>query len=88
MGSKRPVSKTVTFHVDVLRAQLVSQQKRCETVWAEVCAQEQEYVERKQVGAPAVQALKKYERLRDQYCAEEQRRVLLRGLVAENGGEV
>jgi hypothetical protein len=82
------MSKSVTLHVDVLRRQLVSQQKHCEALWAEVCAQEQEYVERKQVGAPSVQALKKYERLRDQYLAEEQRRVLLRGLVAENGGEI
>jgi hypothetical protein len=82
------MSKTVTFQVEALRKQLVSQQKRCEEVWAETCAQEQEYVERMQVGAPSVQALKKYERLRDQYLEEEQRRVLLRGLIAEGGGEI
>ena len=51
-------------------------------------AQEQEYVERMQVGAPSVQALKKYERLRDQYVEEEKRRVLLRGMIAEGGGEI
>ena len=82
------MSKTVTFKVERLRQQLVLQQKHCTELWAEMGAQEQEYVERMQVGAPSVQALKKYERLRDQYLEGEKRRVLLRGLIAENGGEV
>ena len=85
---KGPMRKNVTLNVEALNRQLVLQQKRCAELWAEMGAQEQEYVERRQVGAPAVLALKKYARLRDQYVEEEKRRVLLRGLIAEGGGEV
>lgn len=88
MGFERPMRKDVTINVEALRRQLVLQQKHCTELWAEMGAQEQEYVERMQVGAPSVQALKKYERLRDQYLEEEKRRVLLRGLIAEGGGEI
>lgn len=82
------MSKTVTIKVAALGRQLVLQQQQCTQLWAEMGAQEQEYVERRQVGAPAVQALKKYERLRDQFLEAEQRRVRLRGLMAEGGGEI
>ena len=84
-GSMRKIS---AINVEALRRQLVLQQEHCTQLWAEMGAQEQEYVERMKVGAPTVQALKKYERLRDQYLEEEKRRVLLRGLIAEGGGEI
>lgn len=88
MGLKQPMRITSTLNVEALVRQLEMQQKHCEQLWAEMGAQEQEYVERMKVGAAAVQALKKYERLRDQYMEEEKRRVLLRGLIAEGGGEI
>lgn len=82
------MSNPVTINVEALRRQLVLQQTHCTQLWGEMGAQEQEYVERMQVGAPVVQALKKYERWLDQYLEAEKRRVLLRGLIAEGGGEV
>ena len=88
MGLKGSMGKIAAIKVETLRRQLVLQQERSTQLWAEMGAQEQEYVERMKVGAPTVQALKKYERLRDQYLEEEKRRVLLRGLIAEGGGEI
>jgi len=87
-GLKGQMRKIATINVAALGRQLVLQQEHCKQLWAEMCAQEQEYVERMQVGAPTAQALKKYERLRDQYLEEETRRMLLRGLIAEGGGEI
>jgi hypothetical protein len=88
MGFERPMRKTVSIKVEALRQQLVLQQKHCAELWGEMGAQEQEYVERMQVGAPVVQALKKYEHLREQYLEEDKQRVLLRGLMAKGGGEI
>jgi len=66
-----------------LRRELAALQKRCTQLWAEMAAQEQEYVERKKCRAAATGAFKRYEALRDRYWAVEARRVELRGLIAE-----
>jgi hypothetical protein len=88
IGLKSRMRNTTTLNVAALSRQLVLQQDRCSQAWAEMGAQEQEYVERMQIGAPAVRALKKYQQLREEYLKEEERRVLLRGLIAEGGGEI
>lgn len=79
---------TVTMKLEALKRRLSSQEKHCTELWAEMGAQEQEYVECKQAGALSVQAFKKYDRLRIRYLAEERWRVLLRGSIAELCGEI
>lgn len=69
--------------VKALKRELRALAKRCEKLWGELGAQEQEYVERKLSRAPAQRAFARYEILRDRYWAAETRRVQLRGLVAE-----
>jgi hypothetical protein len=69
--------------VKALRRELAALQKRCTKLRAEMGAQEQEFVERKMCRAPTVRAFKRYEELRAQYWAAENRRVELRGLIAE-----
>jgi len=86
MGFKRSMRMTGTNRMDALRQQLVLQQEECTRLWAEMGAREKEYVERMQSRAPSAQALKKYERLWDQYLEAEKRRVLLRGVIAGGGG--
>jgi hypothetical protein len=71
--------------VKALKRELRALGKRCEKLWGELGAQEQEYVERKLSRAPAGRAFERYEILRDRYWAAETRRVQLRGLVAERG---
>ena len=66
-----------------LKRELAALQKRCTQLWAEMAAQEQEYVERKMCRAAVTRAFKRYETLRDRYWAAEARRVQLRGLIAE-----
>jgi hypothetical protein len=66
-----------------LRRELAALEKRCTKLWAEMGAQEQEYVERKMCRAAATGAFKRYEALRDRYWVAEARRVQLRGLIAE-----
>lgn len=66
-----------------LKRELAALQKRCTKLWAEMAAQEQEYVERKMCRAATTRAFRRYEALRDRYWAAEFRRVQLRGLVAE-----
>jgi hypothetical protein len=66
-----------------LKRELAALQKRCTKLWAEMAAQEQEFVERKMCRAAATGAFKRYEALRDRYWASEARRVELRGLIAE-----
>ena len=67
----------------VLRSQLAGLEKRGKVLWGELGAQEQEYVERKMMGAPTAVAFRQYESLRDRYWALETRRVQVRGLIAE-----
>ena len=66
-----------------LKRELVAVQKRSARLWAEMAAQEQEFVERKMSRAPSKRAFARYEALRDRYLAAEARRVELRGLIAE-----
>ena len=54
-GLKGQMRKIATINVAALGRQLVLQQEHCKQLWAEMCAQEQEYVERMQVGAPTAQ---------------------------------
>ncbi len=66
-----------------LKRELAALQKRGTKLWAEMAAQEQEFVERKMRRAAATGAFKRYEALRDRYWAAEAWRVQLRGLIAE-----
>ena len=58
-------------------------QKSCAKLWGEMGAQEQEIIERKMDRAPTVRAIKRHERLRARYWAEETRRIHLRAQIAE-----
>jgi hypothetical protein len=66
-----------------LKRELKAVQKRGAKLWAEMGAQEQEFVERKMCRAATSRCLKRYEALRARYWAMEARRVELRGLIAE-----
>jgi hypothetical protein len=69
--------------VKALKRELAAVQKRCRKLWAEMGAQEQEFVERKMCRVPTGRAFKRYEALRARYWAADTRRVELRGLIAE-----
>lgn len=69
--------------LQALKRELAAVQKRCTKLWAELGAQEQEYVERKLSRASTKRCFERYEALRDRYWAAHARRVELRGLIAE-----
>ncbi|MDD2765685.1 MAG: hypothetical protein PHE83_17115, partial [Opitutaceae bacterium] len=67
----------------VLKHELAALQKRSTKLWGELGALEQEYVERKLIGAPTTTAFRQYESLWERYRAYETRRVQVRGMIAE-----